>query len=294
MKKIVSFILSATLLLSSLSITAFANSETKSIRDSDGTLILAEYPEMAGSTEKDAAAEAYINYRNGCGTLTEVMQAYKTFFLSVGDYQAAMSICNNEAAFSEKYIGSSAISRASYGYVTSMNHYTQEKQHYCGPATAQSILDTYGDTASQTTLANNSNLQTEIYNGTPWYTDSVTQYVMANVLNNRSTAAFVAKSNPTTSELKSRVMTAVDSFGHGVAANFNIPTGASRPTGYGSGIIQHWVPIRGYLNNGDSIAWFEPVYGATTVSWYSNVTTRYYYDTAANVASYVNSRGIIW
>lgn len=297
MRKLLCLVLMLSIISLILAVTATADNETISttyMRAPDGTLILDEYPEMDGATEKLAAAEAYVRYLEGKATVSDVMQAYSKYFIAIGDLQA-LSTTRSEAAFIAEYLNPTSINAASDS-VSSMRHYSQETSYYCGPATAQSILARYGVTISQSTLAGTSYLKTDYYAGTPWYVDSTTKYVMANVLNSLSgTSYFTALANPTTAQIKAAAITAISSELHGIAANFYLtPYSTVRPEGYPATTIYHWVAIRAYSNYGSTIYWYDPVYGAASVSWSGNLTSSILSDTADNVASFVNGRGIIW
>lgn len=297
MKRILHLVLMLSIIASILAVTAIADNETISTADMrapDGTLILDEYPEMEGAAEKLHAAETYLRYLEGKTTFSAVEQAYEKYFIAIGDLQS-LSATKNDASFLRTYLIPTRANSAS-GSVSSMRHYSQETNYYCGPATAKSILAPYGVTLSQSTLAGSSYLKTDTYGGTPWYVDSTTQYVMANVLNSLSgTSYFSALANPTSTQVKACAITAISTENHGIAANFYLTKNSQvRPEGYPVSTIYHWVAIRAYSNYGSTIYWYDPVYGASSVSWSGNLSSSILSDTADNVASFVNGRGIIW
>ena len=118
-------------------------------------------------------------------------------------------------------------------------------------------------------------------------------YPMANTLNSyANTTWYVAASAPNVNTLKNDVVTDI-SNDHGVAANFNISsTAPTRPAGYPIRAIQHWVAIYGYVSSGSTIKWADPAYNGAGVTW--NLPSGYLSDSADNIVTYINTRGIIW
>lgn len=290
MKKIIIISLILSMVFSTQLIAASAESTAAGERDIDGTLILDEYPEVQGSSEKEALAEIYNDYTNGKASKSELADALDSFYNAVGDTEAIESVS------SEPMLKSKVSTRATSGYISGLVQNPQENGYYCGPAAAQSILGALDVDVDQSELASDDNLQTEIWESTPWYVDSTTQYVMRNVLNDYTgTTYYSVKAAPTGSQITTYIKFDVGT-GYGIAASFHILKSAStRPAGYPSNkTIGHWVAIRGYSNSGSTISWADPAYNGVGLSSSWNLTSAYLTDTATNVASYVNSRGVIW
>ncbi|MVB09420.1 Peptidase_C39 like family protein [Caprobacter fermentans] len=266
------------------------SSANKEKRDFDGTLILDKYPVMPGEIEKKAFAKVYQDYQEGNASQADIEKKLKSFYIAVGDTENARKVSGLSLFPAIR----KELTASADKYISDLYQISQEKNYYCGPATAEAILEVFDVDMTQSELASNDNLQTEKFQSTPWYADSVNQYVMKNVLNKYAdTSWYEPESAPSSSDLKSEIRTDVDS-GHGIAANFNFKKGEKRPKGYISGNLGHWVAIDGYLNNGDTIHWAEPIYGASSVKWSDNIKSPYLTASASDFSEYVQRRGIIW
>jgi hypothetical protein len=183
----------------------------------------------------------------------------------------------------------------------------QTKSYYCGPATAQMILQAIGITKTQSYLAGNNFLQTEIYCSTPWYlTDGSTssQFVMATTLNNIQSYRYYTPSplgnagcNPlTVDQCKSKIMSTTSS-GYGVALCGESKAGINEPShlpGYPTNeTIQHWLACRGYYGNGNYIWIVDPAYDGEGVSFANNINGTYAIQ-ASQVQAFIAPRGMIW
>lgn len=189
-------------------------------------------------------------------------------------------------------------SRAASGMIWDLFQYPQEKNYYCGPATAKSILGARGYNPTQATLASYDWLETEYWEGTPWWVGSASggYNPMQYTLNKYQGISYYTLygSTVTTNDVKVRVPYSIDRD-YGVAGNvWEVPGGTylpGHPQGYE---IFHWVAIDGYYDYGDSIHYAEPVYNASSVSWYQNVTNKFYTVSTSTMAYVLDGRGMIW
>lgn len=189
--------------------------------------------------------------------------------------------------------------------IGSMRQQPQEKNYYCGPAAAKSVLDILGAVKSQSFLAGSSYLQTEQYNGTPWYIsngNSNTQFPMFNTLNGLQSRVYYipspmgnAGSNPlTTTQCKSYVVSSISS-GHGLTMNGTSKassTDLSHLPNYPNQSISHWVACDGYINNGAQIRIVDPA-KSNAVSWSGSIQP-YYEITAEKLQAFIAPRGLFW
>lgn len=182
---------------------------------------------------------------------------------------------------------------AGEGMIWNLYQQPQETEFYCGPATVASILRAKNLNYSQGTLAGYLGTTT---GGTAWYNGG-NSYPVRDVLNNLENTSYYgvyAASTNSTSELSYRVKYSIDR-NYGVAANiYEVYNGTYALPGHSGRTVEHWIPIDGYYNNGSSIHYAEPIYNATSISWYKNVTAAYF-----TVPDYVMSyvvweKGLVW
>jgi Peptidase_C39 like family len=162
----------------------------------------------------------------------------------------------------------------------SLAQHAQTKYYYCGPATAYSMLyykfpgttGPAGESLTQQHLAayGTGYLDTEYYTSTPW-----SPAVMAPTLNAWGhTSYWVTVSSPSLSVYE-LVLTFDIDVGYPLAvgvyeeANTITPHLTNHPK---DRIIQHWVAVHGYTSTGGNSTYADSVYGATSVSWYQDVT----------------------
>lgn len=179
------------------------------------------------------------------------------------------------------------------GMIWDLYQQPQQTSYYCGPATVASILGAKNLNYSQSTLASRLGTTTA---GTAWYNGG-TSYPVRDVLNslgNTSYYTVYAANTNSPSEISSKVKYSIDRD-YAVAANISeVYNGTYFLPGHTGRTLQHWIPIDGYYNNGSSIHYAEPIYNATSISWYKNVTAPYF-----TVSDYVMSyvvweRGLVW
>ncbi len=163
----------------------------------------------------------------------------------------------------------------------SLSQHAQTQSYYCGPASAYSMLyykfpgttGPAGESLTQAHLAayGSGYLDTDYYGNTPW-----SPAVTAPALNAWGHTSFwVTFSSPSLTTYESELTTDVDggwpiAVGVYEEANTSTPHLTGHPTNI---IIEHWVAVHGYTSSGANSTYADSVYGATSVSWYQDVTS---------------------
>lgn len=184
--------------------------------------------------------------------------------------------------------------RATSNTLPGLHQTCQIKNYYCGPATASMIImDKNGATPGQDNLAKSLGTTTS---GTAWRASG--KYPMKEVLNssikNASYQVYAADGKVNSSSLSNKVIASIDR-GYGVAANIVQVKGSSyKLVDHPDQDLQHWIAIDGYSNSGSTIHYAEPVYKATSVSWYKSINNPYYNISATTLANLIKERGLIW
>lgn len=194
---------------------------------------------------------------------------------------------------SREIVSDETASSSGNGMIWDLYQQPQQTSYYCGPATVASILGAKNLHYSQSDLASYLGTTTA---GTAWYNGG-NSYPVRDVLNSLENTFYYAvypASTNSTSQLSYKVKYSIDRD-YGVAANiYEVYNGTYSLPGHSGRTIEHWIPIDGYYNNGSSIHYAEPIYNATSISWYKNVTSAY-----STVPDYVMSyviweKGLVW
>lgn len=169
---------------------------------------------------------------------------------------------------------------------------TQEQNYYCGPATAQELLQyKKGTLYSQSSLASSLRCTSE----TPWYDGlGATGYPMADTLNAYINTSWYVPygTSVTDSQFRYDVIMDIDN-GYGVAGDALEVPGGPHLVGHPNTTIYHWFAIDGYYSYGANIWYMDSVAGCTKISWSSGVPAYSSMD-YSTLARIVNGRGIIW
>ena len=139
----------------------------------------------------------------------------------------------------------------------------------------------------------------------PWYLangDSIDQFPVANFLFDKTDFPYApfpyggaGTTDITANDITTRVVSTIDD-GHGVLAwgtsYGNIKNHSSILPNYPASKITHWLAIDGYKSGGSEIWIIDPA-KSSVISWSNNIN-RYYSITASKLASFTQTRGIIW
>jgi hypothetical protein len=174
----------------------------------------------------------------------------------------------------------------------------QQRDYYCGPATASEMLAQLGVKLSQNSAARE--LGTNNYGGTNW--SDASGYPIPRVLNaNQAKNQYVAVAlpwAPTSKQIKTfeiDLVTDVNSNGGAPLAG-NAYEVAGGPHLVGNPVnqtIMHWIDIRGYSAYGAITAYEDSVHNATSIGWglsvpaYSSLAT-------TTMVDILGARGYAW
>lgn len=183
-----------------------------------------------------------------------------------------------------------------------VTQFPQTTSTYCGYAAIQSILDYNGISKTQPQIASDS-----VFLGNsacPWYIsngNSISQFPAAVYLKNQTGYAYApwpygsAGANPPTElQIKVRVTTAIDAD-RPILALGTSKGDSSDPShidGYPNRDIHHWLVVKGYNENGDSVYIADPA-KSSAVSWSSSIYAKYSI-TTEKLTAFVAPKGIIW
>lgn len=148
-------------MISILCFTVPIEASNKEKRDSDGTLVLQTYP-LDNHTLRNAK-----------------LSQEKSYFCK----EPLKSSISKNTTINGVVIGPTDPGAFASNLINDLSQESQEYSYYCGPATAAMILKSKQISKKQSDLVSNTDLQTEKWNGTPWYADDTNKYVMARTLN---------------------------------------------------------------------------------------------------------------
>jgi hypothetical protein len=171
----------------------------------------------------------------------------------------------------------------------------QQRDYYCGPATASEMLKQLGKTVSQKTVARE--LGTTA-NGTNW--SDASGYPMPRVLNaNQTRNNYVVVAlpwTPTSKQISTFETDLVTDINHNGGAPLagNAYEVAGGPHLVGNPVnqtIMHWIDIRGYSKYGAVTDYEDSVHDASSIGWnvpaYSSLST-------ATMVDILGARGYAW
>ncbi len=178
----------------------------------------------------------------------------------------------------------------------------QSTNYYCGYAAIKSLLDYEGVSKTQDEIAG------EVYstnNSCPWYLangNSYDQFPVPKYLSDQIDFFYVpypygaaGTTNITTSQVKSRVVATIDNE-HGLMAcgksKGSIPNHESILPGYPAYNVGHWIVIRGYNNNGNTVRIADPA-KSDAVSFSDNIDA-YYSISTSKLRAFIQPRGLVW
>ena len=276
------------------------------------------YVDFESTKDKNKSDNAELYYEFKQGNISKDYYLQKSKNLSSDEYEKEFILSANtfldesiersneqlSNAYLEKikntgnYTNVNLFSRAASGMIETLLQVPQERDYYCGPSTAKSIISSRSSNPSQKTLAHKDWLETDVWGNTPWWVGGNADGYnpMQYTLNKYQGINYysIYGSSVTASGLKSKVVYSIDR-GYGIAADiWEVPGGSylpGHPAGYE---IFHWVPIDGYYNYGDTIHYAEPIYNASSVSWYQNIKNPYYNVSLSTMANVTDVRGIVW
>lgn len=247
----------------------------------DGTKPYIDYPiddeTKAIIAEKEKLVQLYLEAEEGKRSIAEVEKALRAFQEKIGeepDMTLTDSLKTNAAA---KGI--------------SLTHQTQSNYYYCGPATASMIIRARG--VANTTQKQAATKLGTTKSGTPWSLGKG-KYPMKDTLNHFLKTKYYTPYgvNVNASKFKHHVKYTIDN-GRGVAANTWEVKDGRKLKGHPNQQIFHWVPISGYMKNGNSIQYADSAHKAPGISWGKNVP-KYSWIDYKKMATICNGRGIIW
>lgn len=178
----------------------------------------------------------------------------------------------------------------------------QSTNYYCGYASIKSLLDYEGVSKTQDEIAR------EVYKknkSCPWYLsngDSYDQFPVPKYLSDKIDFSYVpypygtaGTTDITTSKVKSKVVSTIDNE-HGLMACGNskgsISNHESILPGYPGRNVGHWIVIRGYKNNGDTVLIADPA-KSDKVS-FSDSIDAYYSISTSKLRAFIQPRGLVW
>lgn len=248
----------------------------------------------AKDSAKLALAELHSAYRAGRVPSSTYDKAVATFRTTYG----VSALPELRSSKTGGVLESTATSRT-----LSVIQHDQALYYYCGPATAESIVEYLtssphsswydGATLSQAHLAGSNYLQTTEAYGTPW--DGHRMPVALNRWVQGTTSGFYAElGRPTISGFKSALTFDIDQlhpFANSTVEQANDPRHYNHhPV---SKLIGHWVPARGYSSSGARAAFADPAHSAH-VSWGDLPAEYFTLDSGAWAAYYLAEHGIVW
>lgn len=331
MKKNFLKVLVATLFITS-SMTVVSNAEIKdSNSTSKGSSIISEYKKGDASTYIELGDITSKNEEKNKEEIAELYYSFKEGKISKNDYlEKANELNNTESAkevieravtFKEQEklrgvevltteqqekinntggynISNSVSTRAASNMIWDLYQSPQQKNYYCGPSTAKSILGAKGYNIDQSTLGEYKWLETEYWGNTPWWVGSATngyspmEYTLDKYQGTQYYSVYA--SDGSIHGVKSKVIISIDND-YGIAGNTWEVAGGKYLPGHPQGYeVLHWIAIDGYYNSGDTIHYAEPVYNASSISWYKNVTNPYYNVDVSTMAYVLSGRGLVW
>lgn len=165
---------------------------------------------------------------------------------------------------------------------------SQQKNYYCGPATAVMILRYEGIDVEQEEVA--VDLETEDYEGTPWYDDS---YPMKDTLNKYLKEDIYqelsGKSEPDV--LIDSIIKTIDK-GYLVAVNIVETKSTPRLEGHPKDDdIYHWIVVCDYEDGGKVFKYMDPA-ASSVVSWHRGVP-KIGTVSSSDLCALVTERGVI-
>ncbi|ADL49855.1 C39 family peptidase [Clostridium cellulovorans] len=165
---------------------------------------------------------------------------------------------------------------------------SQQKNYYCGPATAVMILRYEGIDMEQEEVA--IDLETENYEGTPWYDDS---YPMKDTLNKylKEDVYQELSGKCDSNVIVDSIVKTLDK-GYLVAVNIVETSLTAHLEGHPRDQdIYHWIVICDYEDNGKNFKYMDPA-ASSVVSWHRGVP-KIGTVTSEDLCSMVIDRGVI-
>jgi len=278
-------------------------------------LIAMAAPSAGAAGPDTQAADSY--------SVTEAMQpAWKTKLVALHDKQlagtmTASDVASYDAILNTYAMGLPAGSRAGVAPLASGSNQlagtqrSQDKNYYCGPATAMSIVVSWwlsgrrsttnsalqpGVGVTQAALATSTYLDTDDLGQTPW---NATMTRGLNLwLYGRLDAFYYHYTPSSASALTSHVETDIDA-GAMVAADTYEPANIASKHYNGHPVaqtIRHWPSIYGYYNSGASIRFQDPAYQGKGMTWSASSP---YFNLSNSIAwnymtQYGATYGIVW
>lgn len=206
-------------------------------------------------------------------------------------------------------VGAPLIPWYASGTLAIVRQFPQEKNYYCGPAAAQTIIAGTNRSVSQSTLAGSAYLRTEEFGNTPWYlTDgsSYSNYPMVNTLRAFTGINYVpAPYGPlgsyvlTENEVQMNIFNSIEGTNgqrHGVALcgiSKRNEADASHLNGYPTDRdIGHWLAAVAYKEYANKIRVADPASGGAGLS-FSGVEPLPYHS-IETITAFVAHRGMIY
>ncbi len=253
-----------------------------------------ETPEQAAQGRaKVALATAYGSYRSGglSGERYDALAAaydaaYGGHSLTVPAGRRAAKLV---ASFPSRVLG--------------VVQHDQATNYYCGPSTAESIVQyvhgsghsAYGahESLVQAHLAGSSYLDTERHRATRWQ-DGRMSIALNRWISGHTNDYYINTSRPSTSQFKDFVVHDIDNSRPLAASTVEFKDSPNHYNRHPVSLtIGHWVPVRGYSVNAGSTYFADPAH-SSQVSWGEDPLEYFSYSTTSFASRYLQSNGMTW
>ncbi len=218
-------------------------------------------------------------------------------------------LINQKEADMEKYFQMKQARALSENMITAILQHPQETGNWCGFSSIQSLLEGRNISISQSIIVNEIPSVTNFSsynlnsNGCPWlmvHGNDVSQFPAAVYLNNKLGNFYYAPypygdagtTTLTEANIRARVVYDIDK-GYGVmVCGTSYANGDSHLPNYPLSEIGHWIVIRGYRDNGNTLLKVDPAH-SDAVSWGGNVAP---YGTVPikTLTAFAQPKGIIY
>jgi hypothetical protein len=247
------------------------------------------------ATAKSSLAAAYFAYESGKDSLTSYLDRQQAFAVA---YPGAGLKVSTPAA---RGTGAARLSAVALALI----QHDQATDYYCGPSTAESIVQYLngtnpssrydGASLSQANLASSTYLQTTASAGTSWASGRMP--IALNLwTQGRSNGWYVNNTTPSISEFQQAAVYDIYAQAHPFA-NSTVEL-AGDPDHYNnhpvSKKIGHWVPAYGVSGPGDGTTYFADPAHSSAVSWGSLPAEYFGYASTSWTTNFLQYNGIVW
>jgi hypothetical protein len=242
-------------------------------------------------------AAAYFNYESGQGSLAAYTQQQQSFASGFPDAGLTVTAPATPATPAAAQAPSSAVALA-------LTQHDQATSYYCGPSTAESIVEYLNGTStksryngvslSQANLASSTYLQTTASAGTPWAAGRM-RIALNLWTQGKSSGWYVNTTTPTVAEFQHAAVYDIYAEAHPLAnGTVELVDHNHYNQHPKTKTIGHWVPAYGVSGPGDSVTSFADPAHSPHVSWGTLPAEYFDYASVAWTTTYLQSNGITW